>query len=47
MEFLSSLFLTDLSDDDYKGIGVSSYYDESNCKLLLGDHLGFINIYKY
>ena len=33
------------NDDDYKGIGVSSYYDEPNCKLLLGDHLGFINVF--
>jgi hypothetical protein len=32
-------------NDDYKGIGVSSLYDESTSKLIIGDHLGFINIY--
>ena len=32
-------------NNKYKGIGVSSFYDENNCKLLIGDHLGFINIF--
>ena len=32
-------------NDDYKGIGVSTMYDESTSKLIIGDHLGFINIY--
>ena len=32
-------------NDDYKGIGVSSMYDDTTYKLLIGDHLGFINVY--
>ena len=32
-------------NDDYKGIGVSTTYDESKHNLIIGDHLGFINVY--
>ena len=32
-------------NDDYKGIVLSIVYDESTSQLIIGDHLGFINIY--
>ena len=32
-------------NDEYKGIAVSLVYDESKLNLIIGDHLGFINIY--
>ena len=32
-------------NEDYRGIAVSSTYYEPNNNLILGDHLGFINIY--
>ena len=32
-------------NEDYKGIGVTSFIDDSTCKLLIGDHLGFINVF--